>query len=140
MDALGRWYWVAGHPARPDGRPVMAWEISHSPEAWDNAARNLATWDREQLIEALTDDAFEEQEEAGSDNPQLAADTLRELLENADGFGNALVAHDTLVDMALRTIERHNTCSNGGHDFWIDRQGFHTVPVDFTAEPGDWQS
>lgn len=99
----------------------MAWEISHTPEAWDAAARNLREWDRERLIEALTDDAFEAAEEAGDDDPQAAADA-RWLDVNE-------LPHDLLVDAALGCIEEHGTCSNGGHAFWIDRQGFHTVPV-----------
>lgn len=110
----------------------MAWEISHTTEAWDNARRNLAQWDRGQLIEALTDDAFEGQEEAGHDNPSEAADVLRELLVDAP--------HDELVGMAYSSIEVHQTCSNGGYDFWIDRQGYHTVPVDYTPESGDWEA
>ncbi len=98
----------------------MAWEISHSPEAWDAARTNLEGWTRDQLVEALTDDAFEaaeNNEQSGSE----AADLLGDLLEENE------VAHDTLVDMAIRSIELHMTCTNGGHEFYIDREGYHTV-------------
>lgn len=98
----------------------MAWEISHSPEAWDNARANLETWDRDRLVEALTDDAFEAAESNGSDGME-AADILRELIEDHPT--------DILVDLCMEAISLHNTCDNGGFNFWIDREGFHTVPV-----------
>jgi hypothetical protein len=37
---------------------------------------------------------------------------------------------DTLADLCLESIEKHNTCENGGWEVWIDRKGYHTVPVD----------
>jgi hypothetical protein len=109
----------------------MAWEISHSQEAFDNARHNLALWDRDKLIDALSDDAFELAEQGGHSDPADAAQAVLELLEDTP--------QDLLVDICMTTIEDHRTCSNGGHDFWIDREGFHTVPVDFQApEDSSW--
>lgn len=103
----------------------MAWEISHTQEAWDNARSNLEHWTRDRLITALADDAFEAQEEGGHDNADQAADVLRDVLANADQCD--------LVEMTIASISTHQTCSNGGHDFWIDRQGYHTVSVSLEA-------
>ena len=99
----------------------MAWEISHSVEAWDNARRNLGEWDRERLILAITDDAFEAAEQREDGDPMQAADSVRELIGE--------LPHDLLVDRAVELIEEHRTCDNGGFSFWIDREGFHTVSV-----------
>lgn len=99
----------------------MAWEISHSQGAWDTARANLEHWSCEALIAALADDVFEAQEEGGHDNGSEAADVLRDVLADADQCD--------LVEMAIASISTHQTCSNGGHDFWIDRQGYHTVSV-----------
>ncbi len=98
----------------------MAWEISHTPEAWENARNNLEyLWNRKQIIDALADDAFEAQEEAGFETGPDAADVLRDLLSDTP--------QDLLIDMAMSSISLHNTCTNGGHSFYIDRQGLHTV-------------
>ncbi len=99
----------------------MAWEISHAPEAWDTARKNLEGWSRDSLTEALTDDAFELAEQTGHTDPQDAADVLAELIADTP--------HDLLVDLCMEAIAVHRTCDNGGHNFWIDREGFHTVGV-----------
>jgi hypothetical protein len=99
----------------------MAWEISHAPAAWDAARTNLEGWTRDKLVEALTDDAFEAAEGNGQDG-KLAADMLGDIIAEGD------VPHDTLVDMAVHSIELHMTCDNGGFNFYVDREGYHTVP------------
>lgn len=98
----------------------MAWSINGNfvPEVWEDVRANLGDWSRDQLVEALSDDAFE----AASDEPGealAAADAMREAVSFAD--------HDSLVDAVLELIERTDTCDNGGHRFWIDREGFHSV-------------
>ena len=112
----------------------MAWEISHMTEAWDAARTNLDGWSRDRIVEALTDDAFECAEQNGQDGA-AAADILRSMIEETDHTGRIqMVPHDVLVDMAIHTIGLHNTCTNGGHEFYIDREGYHTVPCSITAE------
>ena len=108
----------------------MAWSISITAEGWADIRKELETWDRQRIIDALADDAFEEAEQAnGSDgkqyeetvSPDDAADVCRANLESA--------AHDTLVDAAMDSIEMHNTCDNGGFRYWIDREGYHGVTL-----------
>ena len=102
----------------------MAWEISHSQEAWDNVRSNLEHWSCERLIDALADDAFEEQEEAGHEGAQ-AADVLHDDLADAHQCD--------LVEMAMASIATQRTCSNGGHEFYIDRKGIDRVSVTLGA-------
>lgn len=80
----------------------MAWEISHAPEAWDNVRTQLETWTAEKLINALVDDSYQ-------------VSTLQH------------ISFDTLVDLVIANIRKHNTCDNGGHYFWIDQKGYHKV-------------
>ena len=108
----------------------MAWEISHAPEAWTAVRENLEGWTRDDLVEALTDDAFEAAESNGQCG-EAAADMLGELLDNEQTVG-----HDTLVDLCVEAISLHNTCDNGGHNFYIDREGHHTVPC--SSEDPRW--
>ncbi len=102
----------------------MAWEISHAPEAWDTARTNLEGWTRDKLVEALTDDAFEAAEKNGGDGT-VAADILGDLIHEHP--------RDILVDLCMEAISLHNTCDNGGHAFWIDAEGYHTVSVEGDA-------
>ena len=112
----------------------MAWTISHVPEAWENAKANLRTWEDETLIQALVADALacaDEAEQYDEEDETPLAECIRETLEVAD--------HDSLVHMCMNSIRDHETCSNGGFDFWVDRKGYHTVPCDLVAaEDGDW--
>lgn len=189
----------------------MAWQISHTPEAWENVRLNLMDWDRERLTEALTDAAFEDAED-GCDGPKTeecpecgGGDVTEECPEcdgdgeveccpgdvpdlegpagvgtfvpcdecngsgevevscdECDGSGEVetaharfecscptateaadklrenldVLAHDNLVDAAIESIEKNDTCDNGGFNFWIDREGIHTVPCSPVATIG----
>jgi hypothetical protein len=106
----------------------MAWGISHSPEAWENARANLLNWDREALLNALYDDAFSRAGGAG-DSAEDAADVFRSLIEDEP--------IEELVEKCMSAIAAHGTCSNGGHEFYIDPEGFHTVPVDYQPTKAD---
>lgn len=116
----------------------MAWSISISPEGWQDIRRELETWDRERIIAALADDAYEAAEEANNDDdevcellmrspgkplidPKTAAEVCRKSL--------AYLSDADLVDLAVERIEENNTCDNGGFRYWIDRQGYHGVTL-----------
>jgi len=103
----------------------MAWEISHSQEAWDNARYNLTKWDKERLINALVDDTYEAAE-ANEEDAESAADARRIALSD--------LPEDMLVEACMNSIAAHMTCDNGGFNFWIDREGYHTVSVDKQEE------
>jgi hypothetical protein len=105
----------------------MAWEISHTQEAWDNVRHNLLHWSKEDLAEALADDLFEklgmelEHEQASLDYQKLLLSASQE----------------ELVQVALEKIEENNLCDNGGHSFWIDIEGYHKVSVDLECKDKD---
>jgi len=105
----------------------MAWSISISQEGWADIRKELETWDRQRIIDALADDEFERVEQSNeadpdnADSPEDAAYDKRRNLESA--------AHDTLVDAAMDAIESNNTCDNGGFRYWIDREGYHGVTL-----------
>jgi hypothetical protein len=98
----------------------MAWEISISPEGWQEIREQLEQWDKDDLIEAICDDRFEAVfEKGGHEHAQRAFDAERKRLEN--------LPHDVLVDRAFELVESNGTCENGGYGYWIDREGFHVV-------------
>lgn len=98
----------------------MAWEISISPEGWQEIRDELEQWEDDDLIEAICDDKFEVvYEKAGYDHAQRAFDAAKQRLEG--------LPHDELVDRAFELVEFNGTCENGGYGYWIDREGFHVV-------------
>ena len=105
----------------------MAWEISHTPIAWQIVRCNLLSWTDEQLIDAITDDTCERIADIAGDAHGLAA-------AQAERKRLAGLPVEVLVDLALGRIEEHGTCDNGGFNFYVDREGFHTVPCDLTPE------
>lgn len=98
----------------------MAWEISITTEGWQEIRDELEQWERDDLIEAICDDKFElVYEKAGYDHAQRAFDAEKKRLES--------LPHDILADRAFELVESNGTCENGGHGYWIDREGFHVV-------------
>jgi len=101
----------------------MAWEISMTPEGWNNVYRNLQVMDRVDLEEAIIDDMIEDAEHnEGVDYTEDQLDEKRNFLGELPG--------DVLVDLVFEMIEKHNTCENGGFEVYMDREGYHTVKVD----------
>lgn len=100
----------------------MAWEICISAEGWTEIRDALEAWEREALINAITDDKFESvYQKADQHHAERAADAERERLER--------LPHDVLVDRAFELIEQNGTCDNGGGAYWIDQEGFHRVDI-----------
>lgn len=99
----------------------MSWQISHTPEAWDNVRHNLMHhWEAQELVDALADAAYETAPDG--DGSQALHDMQLKLgiyLRNDDMA--------TLADLCLEEIAKHNLCSNGGHEFFIDPEGWHKV-------------
>jgi hypothetical protein len=100
----------------------MAWEISISSDGWTEIREQLETWDKEDLITAITDDKFEMVlAKADEHHAKRAADAEKNRLSD--------VPHDTLVDLAYELVEQNCTCDNGGWAYWVDREGFHKVQL-----------
>lgn len=100
----------------------MAWEICISAEGWVELREAMESWDRDSLIEAITDDKFEAvYKKADHQHAERAANAERKRLQR--------LPHDLLVDRAFELIEQNNTCDNGGWAYWIDREGYHRVEL-----------
>ncbi len=98
----------------------MAWEINISAQGWVEIREKLNEWDKESLIAAIADDKFEHvYGMAGFDHANRACEAEKQRLAD--------LPLDLFADRAFQLIEQNNTCENGGHGFWIDREGFHVV-------------
>lgn len=102
----------------------MAWEWSHSAEAYDAARNNLDLQDRRWLEEvyaewhALMPDESGEPDINSFDPDQYAV----ALIESTD------MADDDLADFIWDRMSEAATCDNGGHNAWCCPSGCHTVP------------
>ena len=109
----------------------MAWEWSHTHEAYADAERNLRELPRETLEEILAewsanapDGYYDDQGYRGDDFDQEAYD---------EGLANAKqLPDDTLADTIWALASDQATCDNGGFKAWLCPYGCgcHTVPFD----------
>lgn len=114
----------------------MAWEISITAEGWTLLRDILHTWKRSSLMQAILDDRFEQVEQRGGSDVHAARAALA-LYRRI-----RLAPQDALADRAFELLEENNTCSNGGYEYWIDREGYHTVdlPEDDQVPPVEEES
>lgn len=102
----------------------MTWEISHTGKAWDQVETNLRHWTNRDLITALAYDdvnaLYEKSDEAWS--PGTWADVEAKCRTKYDSY-----EHEQLVQSAMDAIRMHNSCSNGGHEFYITKDGHWRV-------------
>lgn len=112
----------------------MAWSHSHTPEAYENARRNLESWSAQRLIEAICDDHYEYLERMSEYSPAMIANACTDLKNDLTSEWERLDNHDTLVDQCMKMVIATNTCDNGGGNFWIDREGYHKVSTSIYKE------
>ena len=93
----------------------MVWSHSHSEIAYTNARMNLQRWSRLQLLNAFA---------ACEEDKGERVDILRAL--NNPSY----LADDVIVDYLMDNILDVNKCDNGGHNFWIDNEGYYTVSTE----------
>lgn len=111
----------------------MAWEWSHTVEAYENARKNLEMVETDILIEILSEwDALEAGKVTEPDHPepffQEAYDESKERLtqqcSRLDGF------EEHIADAIWTKAEELATCDNGGFNAWVCPYGCHTVSFD----------
>lgn len=92
----------------------MPWSLSHTPDAYQYADARL----RELPRRALQDAAIGWKAE------------LRERGElKGRGFNVRTVPFDVLADFVEEhALGEHGRCTNGGHELYVDPDGFITVP------------
>ncbi len=109
----------------------MAWEWSHSPEAYQNVRDNLELLSKEILIECLAEFREKELGDADDDREDFGADYdnyVKELTE--DKFHTA----ETLAGELWPKIEELRTCDNGGHDAHLCPYGCGGHKVSFSSQ------
>lgn len=98
----------------------MAWEISIGHESWQTIWKALqfqAREDRQQLVEALAMDDFARGEQELEDRFKWAA-RVRKYRALGD---------EELANAVYERVREHRTCSNGGHEIFLDREGYRTL-------------
>jgi hypothetical protein len=100
----------------------MAWEWSHTPEAYADAEANLRDLPRNELKTIFAE--WKVLEYAGKTD--LGAFYTER--KKARRFTN-----EQLADEIWRHASEKRTCSNGGHDCWVCPHGCHTVSFTRTA-------
>ena len=99
---------------------TMAWDWSHSPEAYENAYENLHRQQREWLAEALAE--FEATKMDYGVDADLDLEAYERALEHARTLPN-----DTLADKVWEYAEALGICDDGGFTAWVCPHGCHTV-------------
>ena len=104
----------------------MAWEWSHSNDAYENAYANLSNQDRE-FLEVV----FAEWEATpkNDDGMYLSSDLDLEIHDEKLKAAKELPT-DVLVDYIWDKASEHATCDNGGFNAHMCPHGCHTVSFD----------
>lgn len=109
----------------------MAWEWSHTPEAYQDARLNLADLETAELRVIYAEwqanapgGYYDDEGYQGDDFDQEAYDEA--LVEAVE------LSHDALVDYIWEQADQQRTCTNGGHQAWICPYGCgcHLVAFD----------
>ena len=103
----------------------MAWEWSHTPEAYENARNHLYEQDHGWLVVCLAEI------DASMSHPDYCGDHAF----NNDKYKRRLpqlisLTKDVLANAIWRFAEEYRTCDNGGFNAHVCPYGCHTVSFD----------
>lgn len=123
----------------------MAWEWSHTNEAYANACEQVHALPRAELLTILREWAYADRETSGRlrfpQGKQVWTD--RRGKTRVRGFrlpaGLRKLATDILADLVWERAEEYRTCTNGGGQAYVCPDGCHTVPFG-PVETGDRNS
>ena len=107
----------------------MAWEWSHTDEAYANAYEHVQRLPKETLLTILEEWRYSRIE-------KLAPYTLARGDWRLPSHVYDLT-QDVLADEVWRRMEAYRTCTNGGHEAYCCPDGCHTVPFDPVSEEED---
>jgi hypothetical protein len=102
----------------------MAWEWSHTSEAYSNAYDNLHNSPQAWLAIAFAEWKAKEIEDADDDREPFGAEY--ELALQAA----AATSDDVLADYIWDKASEQRTCDNGGFNAWVCPYGCHQVSFD----------
>lgn len=105
----------------------MAWEWSHTDDAYRDAARQVERLPRRELLVILREWAHYDREARGRIRQRSGA-------KRPAGFrlpnGLARLPRPTLAELVRQRAEEHRTCTNGGWEAYACPYGCHTVPFE----------
>lgn len=104
----------------------MAWEWSHSPEAYENAKKNLTDLSQEVLATIYS-------EIIGYKHDELCEDgelTFKYSMYEAERQNALKREKDFLIGFIWAFMEDFRTCDNGGYNAYACPHGCHTVSFD----------
>lgn len=104
-----------------------AWDWSHTPEAYDNARKNLHGLSHEELVEIMVE--WEAYEVANKSSSVMDAD-----FDAVDRAKFESLPHDVLAEAIYGKAQEFHTSDNGGHHLWMCPYGCHKVSVDPAGE------
>lgn len=94
----------------------MAWEWSHTDEAYAYAREHVSRLSKGTLLTVLREWAYQDRETAGRPGSFRLPAGVRRLNQS------------TLADLVWDRAEEYHTCSNGGWEAYVCPDGCHTVP------------
>lgn len=100
----------------------MAWEWSHTQEAYDNARDNLTKWKRPKL-EVVYGEWF------AHDGSEFREDAYHDGVRAAEKM-----THEGLVEDIFGRARAQRLCTNGGHRAWMCPYGCEVHMVSFDKE------
>jgi hypothetical protein len=107
----------------------MAWEWSHTPEAYADAYAQVQRLPRAELLTILREWAYHDREKTGRLRGEAIGPSGR-----VRGFrlpnGIRRLPADMLADLVWQRAEDHRTCDNGGWNAYVCPDGCHTVPFE----------
>lgn len=89
----------------------MAWEISITPEGWQGLYTTLQHKSKTWLFKAVNAARY------GAGEKRLPQRLFKQL------------AQEGLANEAYDWIHKTNTCDNGAHHYYIDKEGWYTVQI-----------
>jgi hypothetical protein len=105
----------------------MAWEWSHTAEAYSNAYDQVHALPKRELLTILREWAYKDREDNGTLRRRAGAKRIAGFRLPA---GLRRLTQDTLADLVWSRAEEHRTCTNGGWAAYVCPDGCHTVPFD----------
>ena len=105
----------------------MTWELDYgNAEQWEGIRNNLHDTPKRELVEALTANYLDEcQDKQGV----LLSPQSAEFLAKSAEIEYSNLPQDLLANTCYEYVEKHMTCTNGGFEAYIDRNGYYTVSI-----------
>jgi hypothetical protein len=106
----------------------MAWEWSHTPEAYENVRNNIRTLDHEDLAVVYSEIIGKEHDDSLEEDDSRCC--FKASMYEAEAEKARSMEKDFLVGYIIAFAEKHRTCDNGGFNAHICPYGCHTVSFD----------